>query len=391
MARILMAGLPAYGLANPSLPFARALVDAGHQVDYLMGEAFRSRVEATGASLVPFGPDVAVTQPTQLALHGRRMFTAMGASIRNLAHHYDVMIPGAINPEVPELERGLDAPVIFFTPVFFQNERVMQHLAGIGTSMPGPARRVLATPALRRRAARIVGPLLLGAHPHDFLDLLRPQSSVLNISPASRYYQPFVEDFDGLPCFFAGPTATASLPDDSFPLERLRDHDGPVVYATLGTVFNRRLDYFRAIIDAFRGSDALVVVTTGRESSVADMGPVPDNVILRSFVPQADVLREADLCFTHGGFGSTTDTVLAGVPAIFTPMGADQFFNAHRMEELGAGRVLAWRDVDPASVRALADEVLAAGPTPGLERLRQSFVDSPGPRGAVAEIERILA
>src|SRR5690606_19165129 len=113
---------------------------------------------------------------------------------------------------------------------------------------------------------------------------------------------------------FAGPTTTASLPDDSFPMDRLRDHDGPVVYATLGTVFNRRLEYFRAIIEAFRDSDAMIVVTTGRVEGVSQLGTVPSNVLVRSFVPQTDVLSEADLCFTHGGFGSTTDTVLAGVP-----------------------------------------------------------------------------
>lgn len=29
-----MASVPAYGLVNPSLPLAKALVQAGHQVDY---------------------------------------------------------------------------------------------------------------------------------------------------------------------------------------------------------------------------------------------------------------------------------------------------------------------------------------------------------------------
>lgn len=48
MARILMAGLPAFGLANPSLPLAAALVRAGHSVDFLQGESFRQRVERTG-------------------------------------------------------------------------------------------------------------------------------------------------------------------------------------------------------------------------------------------------------------------------------------------------------------------------------------------------------
>ena len=199
------------------------------------------------------------------------------------------------------------------------------------------------------------------------------------------------EDFDALPCYFAGPTTTASAPDPTFPLDRLRAHDGPVVYATLGTVFNRDLDYFRAIITAFADNDALVVVTTGRAESLPQLGELPGNVIARSFVPQTDVLREADLCFTHGGFGSTTDTVLAGVPAVFTPMGADQFFNAHRMEELGAGRVLGKADVTPSGVRRVADALLSGARPAGLATLKESFEQAPGPAGAVREIERVLA
>lgn len=389
MARILMAAVPAYGLANPAMPFARALAAAGHQVDFVTGEAFRGQVERTGARLVPFGPSGAITTPRQLLRQGRRIFAAMNDSIRRLGPGYDAVVAAGINPAVPQLERELERPVVSLSPVFFQNDRVMRHLAGLADALPAPARRAMRTPLLRRLAARVLGPLVLGARPLDLVDLLGPQSSVLNITPASRYYQPFAEDFDER-CFFAGPTSTIGPPDPTFPLERLREHEGPVVYATLGTVFNRWTGYFRAVAEAFSGSDALVVITTGRESSVAEFGPVPDHVILRGFVPQSEVLREADICFTHGGFGSATDTVLAGVPAVLTPMGADQFFNAYRLQELGAGKVLPRQQVTAESIRRIADEVLAARPAPGAAELRRSFEEAPGPAGAVRAIEAVL-
>ena len=44
MLRILVANMPAYGVANPSLPLVRELVAAGHLVDYLLAEAFRGAV-----------------------------------------------------------------------------------------------------------------------------------------------------------------------------------------------------------------------------------------------------------------------------------------------------------------------------------------------------------
>ena len=348
MARILMAGAPAYGLAMPSLPFVRALVDAGHEVDYVMGEAFRDRVEAAGATLVPFGPREAITRPAQLALQGRRLFRALNASIRRLARHYDAVVAGGLNPEIPDLQRELDRPVINLSPVFFQNDRVIAHLARISTTLPGPARRLMASPTARRRLTAVLGPLVFGSRPPDILNLLRPMSSTLNISPATRHYQPFAG---------TSTTSRATSPARRPPRPRLTPRSrstgsGPTT-APSSTPRSAR-------------SSTATSTTSGPSSR-------------RS--PTA----------THGVFGSTTDTVLAGVPAVFTPMGADQFFNAHRMEELGAGRVLGRADVTPSGVRRVADALLSGARPAGLATLKESFEQAPGPAGAVREIERVLA
>ena len=59
-----------------------------------------------------------------------------------------------------------------------------------------PARRLMASPTARRRLTAVLGPLVFGSRPPDILNLLRPMSSTLNISPATRHYQPFAEDFE---------------------------------------------------------------------------------------------------------------------------------------------------------------------------------------------------
>ena len=84
MARILMATMPAHGLANPAMPFARALVAAGHDVDFLTGEAFRGQVNRTGSRLVTFDPPEPITGPRQFLRQGRRLFAAMNESIKRL-------------------------------------------------------------------------------------------------------------------------------------------------------------------------------------------------------------------------------------------------------------------------------------------------------------------
>ena len=132
-----------------------------------------------------------------------------------------------------------------------------------------------------------------------------------------------------------------------------------------------------------------MVFFSGMPSEAA--GPVADNVILRPFVPQADVLAEADLCFTHGGFGTATDAVASGARPVLTPRGADQFFNAYRLQELRAGRVLPTKEFTVGNVRRIADEVLAdPALDAGLARLRASFAESGGPQAGVRAIEGLL-
>jgi MGT family glycosyltransferase len=57
-------------------------------------------------------------------------------------------------------------------------------------------------------------------------------------------------------------------------------------------------------------------------------------------VPQLQVLDRAALFVTHGGMNSVNEAMLAGVPMLVVPLGADQPLVARRVVELGAGLAL---------------------------------------------------
>ena len=396
MARVLVGCVPAHGVINPSFPLVKALTEAGHDVDYFTHESFRAATERVGANVIPWGfyLDGPITSPPQVLQHGRRMFTDLDAGLRTLGPRYDVVVAAGMQPTLPALQDALDVPVVFCSPVFFQSPRVIGHLADIGTALPRPARRLMRSAVARRGMGALFGAAMLGRPLGDIVTMMGPVSRSLNITPANRLYQPCAEDFDGPRNVFMGPTPTIASSQavlDAFPLDRVRDHDGPVVYGTLGTVFNAWLPFFRILADAFADTDSLLVLTTGNEQSLAKIGPVADNVILRSYVPQAEVLAHADVCFTHGGFGSATDAVALGARPILTPMGADQFFNAHRLDELDAGRVLPKAQFSVDAVRSMVDAVrhdpaLEAG----MARLRASFAESDGPDGAARRIAELV-
>ncbi|WP_232547324.1 nucleotide disphospho-sugar-binding domain-containing protein [Propioniciclava soli] len=397
MARILFGCLPAYGVINPSFPLVKALVAAGHDVDYFVPESFRTAVEKIGATPIPWGfyLDGPIVRPQQIARFGRRMFGDQDAGLRTLGPRYDAVVAAGMQPTLPELQDSLDVPVVFCSPVFFQSPRVMAHLADIGDGLPGVARRLMRSDGQRSALGAMFGLAMLGRPLGDIVAMMAPRSRTLNITPASWLYQPCADEFSDPTCVFMGPTPTLASSQavlDSFPLDRVREHDGPVVYGTLGTVFNTWTPFFRTLADAFAGTDVLLVLTTGNEANRAAVGPVADNVIVSSFVPQAEVLERADVCFTHGGFGSATDAVALGATPIVTPMGADQFFNAYRLEELNAGRVLPKREFTVGAVRDVYqavrhDDRLAAG----LGALRESFAEAEGPAGAARRIGDLIA
>ena len=128
--------------------------------------------------------------------------------------------------------------------------------------------------------------------------------------------------------------------------------DRPLVYVCLGTSFNTRRTVFRAVVDGLAGEPVDVLISTGKgRVSAAELGPLPDNVELRDFVPAREVLSRACLHVTHGGCNSVHESLLAGVPMILIPQAFDQFPLAQRIERLGAGLVV---DETPMAVRTAA-------------------------------------
>jgi demethyllactenocin mycarosyltransferase len=115
----------------------------------------------------------------------------------------------------------------------------------------------------------------------------------------------------------------------------------PLVYVCLGTSFNTRRVVFQAVVDGLADEPVDVLVSTGKgRISAAELGPLPDNVELRDFVPAREVLARARLHITHGGCNSVHESLLAGVPMILIPQAFDQFPLAQRVERLGAGLVV---------------------------------------------------
>jgi UDP:flavonoid glycosyltransferase YjiC (YdhE family) len=136
---------------------------------------------------------------------------------------------------------------------------------------------------------------------------------------------------------FRAPLGGGSLPD-WWP-----GNDDPLVYISFGTAVPEIDDFLglcRATIGAVADMPIRVLLTVGNDHDPADLGPLPPSVHVERWVPQAHVMPHAAAMVGHGGSGSTLMAMAAGVPLAVVPFFADQPANAERIAELGAGIAL---------------------------------------------------
>lgn len=167
----------------------------------------------------------------------------------------------------------------------------------------------------------------------------------------------------------------------------------PVVYFTLGTIFNMESgDLFVRVLAGLRDLPIILVVTVGRHIDPEEFGPQPANVHIERFIPQALILPHCRLVVSHGGSGSVIGALAHGLPMILIPMGADQPPNAARCAALGVARVLDAVEATPDTAREAVSSVLAdPSYRRAAERLRDEIAALPEPAHAVRLLERLAA
>ena len=136
-------------------------------------------------------------------------------------------------------------------------------------------------------------------------------------------------------CFYDGHHDVA-LPTE---LIRFLDNGPPPVVFTLGTsaVWVAR-DFFRESIDAAKRLGRRAVLLIGDERNLPSL--VPEGVMVLDYVPYQSLMPRASAVVHHGGVGTTSQGLLAGVPTLIVPFAFDQSDNAEHARKLGTSRTL---------------------------------------------------
>jgi MGT family glycosyltransferase len=178
-----------------------------------------------------------------------------------------------------------------------------------------------------------------------------------NVTYTSRLFQPLAEAFDGGRFRFVGPCFEFRPEAPPFPFEWL---DGrPLVLVSLGTVYGNP-QFLRMCLEELADGPWQVVTSTGGCLPVESLGAIAGNCIVRSFVPQIEILRRAAAFVTHGGMNSVQEALYHGVPLVMAPQAADQFWISARTVELGAALALDPLRTEAGDIRGSVAKVLSS-------------------------------
>lgn len=369
--RVLFVTRPLVGHYYPMRPLMGALADAGDEVALATGEPLASAAEHDGVVVHRVG----LANDDPAVVHNRSILqTLPPAELRRFAFS-DWFVLTEMPPRVRDLEAVIDR---------FDPELIIHETAEFAAPLVASVHRIpYAThaygPLLRRDAALSAGNAAApfwqqrDLEPHPYAGLYR--YLYIDICPPTLQTAD-IADIEAVQ--LVGPSSHhVSGP----PPPWLADLTGrPIVYVTLGTVFNQDHQVFLTVLEGLQQHAVDVVVTVGTNNDPAALGVQPPNVHVHRFIDQDQLLPHCSIAVVHGGAGTTFGALSWGIPLVVLPQSADQFFNAERVAAAGAGIALMPDDQNARSVhdavRALLHDDAFRN---AAHRIQHEFAEMPRP------------
>ncbi|MBJ8029041.1 macrolide family glycosyltransferase [Bacillus cereus group sp. N21] len=391
MALVLFINGGSEGHINPTIGVVQELISRGEEVVYFSIEAFRERIEKTGANVRTFDDQKFLRA---FISGGRNYFSER---INGLLHTADIIIPSVLEQIQGEhfdyiihdsmfgcgrlLSQILKLPAINSCTSFAQTERSFERMfEQLSQNIPTEiAKRInndfqiLTTKIKEKYGVEITSPYEVFCNP-----------ALLTIVYTTREFQPFGEVFDQT-YKFVGPSISTQSTKENFDFTTIKGKSP--IYISLGTVFNQAIDFYKLCFKAFENTDHTVVISIGEKTQISDLGEIPKNFIVKNYVPQTEVLKYTKLFITHGGMNSTNEGLYYGIPLIVIPQSADQPVIAQQVANLESGITLQMQGLTASQLSETVDRVLR---DPSFHKavadIKESFQKSGGYQQAADEI-----
>jgi rhamnosyltransferase subunit B len=379
--RILIATVGSHGDILPFIALGKEFWKRGHDVRFYADKTFESLVSEAALHFTPItageeyrdslkNPDI--IDP----IKGMRIVA--DATIQYAPQFYHAMVndldPGrtivlgstlAFAARLLREKHQVPTAIAHFAPMALRSEYLTPRFSSIGHLQNAP---------------RFLKHFLWSSVDKWFLDPLFtvPFNRIrheLGLPPVERIWHDWIHQADLLiglfPEWFAErqPDWPASLELTGFPLNIddkeiplpdelnafLQAGEAPVCF-TAGTANATSHKFFAASAEACRlsGRRGLLITQDATQLPLS----LPPGVLHVPYAPFKTLLPKLAAFVHHGGIGSTSEALRAGVPQLIRPMAFDQFDNASRAAKLGVAREILPRLYKPSTVRKVLEELI---------------------------------
>lgn len=386
-----MFSIAAHGHVNPSLEVIRELVARGHRVSYGIPASFAEKIAATGAepviytSTLPMDDDPDAWGP-ELVDNLEPFLTDGTQALPQLAEAFendrpDLVISDITSYPAPILAHRWGVPYLQLAPNLVAWE-------GYDDEVGAPQNALLAE-SERGSAYLTRFQAWLDENGMDLpLDrfVAHPDRAIVLIPKA---LQLFADRVDESVFTFVG--ACQGERADQGEWERPAGAE-KVLLVSLGSANTKQPAFYRACVEAFGGLAGWhVVLQIGKFVDPSELGEIPGNVEVHSWVPQLAILKKADAFITHAGAGGSQEGLATGTPMVAVPLAVDQFGNADALVSLGVARRLS---MEEATAQALREAVTTLVADPEVarrgEEAKRDMAKEGGTRQAADIIEAAL-
>ncbi|WP_372345444.1 macrolide-inactivating glycosyltransferase [Streptomyces sp. KL116D] len=395
-AHIAMFSIAAHGHVNPSLEVIRELVARGHRVTYAIPHLFEEKIAETGAEPVLYrttlpGPDDDPEAWGSTLLDNVEPFLddaiqALPQLIEAYEGEGGAGVPDLVLHDITSYPAGVLAhrwgvPAITLSPNLVAWEGYEEEVAKPMWAEPR------ATPRGAAYFAKFDAWLKEYGVPKSADEFWGRYDRTLVLIP--KALQPHADRVDERRNTFVGACQgdRGAQGDWARPAGAER-----VLLVSLGSSFTKQPEFYRECVKAFGDLPGWhVVLQVGSHVTADDLGEVPANIDVRSWVPQLAILKQADAFITHAGAGGSQEGLATATPMVAVPQAVDQFGNADLLQGLGVARHVPKEEATAETLRAA---VLALVDDPEVARrlaaLRRDMAGEGGTRRAADLVEAEL-
>eukprot|EP00008_Paramoeba_atlantica_P009406 CAMPEP_0201491494 /NCGR_PEP_ID=MMETSP0151_2-20130828/30045_1 /ASSEMBLY_ACC=CAM_ASM_000257 /TAXON_ID=200890 /ORGANISM="Paramoeba atlantica, Strain 621/1 / CCAP 1560/9" /LENGTH=496 /DNA_ID=CAMNT_0047877873 /DNA_START=65 /DNA_END=1555 /DNA_ORIENTATION=+ len=397
---LLFFNVPLHGHVNPTLDLVAELVKGGYRVRYYAEPKFKDLVLATGARFESYEKYCSV------AFKAHRTESNIYNTAKEMIEAAELIVDGLIETLRKEtiyailydvsaiwgkfLAEILKIPSVCCFPGLAPQWRFAFSSTNVVSRFMKD--RYQGAEHLRK-AKEVRGRLVAKYKMEEFsISMVFSGSPNYNFVFTSKEFQPFSESMDQTHFMFLGPSLSVRKSQSSdFPLDLLDQNKGRVVYISMGTLYHQDPKFFTFCFEAFKGTPYFVVMSVGRTTDISSLGEIPENVLVRGFVPQLEVLERTSVFVSHGGMNGISESIFYNVPMVLLPKTVEQELNASRMEILGAGLNL--RGQEGLTKQVLLKGVKTVLTTNSYQKktaeIKESFAKAAGVVAAVGMIDRL--